>query len=168
MEGKWERIKVCLDSGAIDWVTNKKTASAFKTKDTEASKNGCGYRAANGTSIKNYGERTIEGFTSEWEPVKIAMQVAEVNKTLGSAFRMNQCGNKIVLDGDNSYFVNKKTGKITKVHQEKGQYVFYIWVRAADGKQKRSDDWKQGNRFAALEEEDDVCMDFIRQDKATR
>ena len=96
------------------------------------------------------------------------MQVAEVNKTLGSAFRMNQCGNKIVLDGDNSYFVNKKTGKTTKVHQERGQYVFYIWVRAADGKQKISEDWKQGNRFAALEEEDDVCMDFIRQDKATR
>ena len=60
----------------------------------------------------------------------VAMQVAEVNKTLGSAFRMNQCGNVIVLDGDNSYFVNKGTGRKTKIYQENGQFVFNIWTKA--------------------------------------
>ena len=119
-----------LDSGAIHWVTNKDTARAFKIREAEASKAGLGYRAANGTKIENYGERVVEGYTEEWEPVAVAMQIAEVNKTLGSAFRMNQCGNVIVLDGHNSYFVNKNTGKRTKIMQENGQYVFNIWTKA--------------------------------------
>ena len=89
VSGGWEKIKVSLDAGAIDWVTNKETAKAFKIRETETSKAGLGYRAANGTKIENYGERVVEGFTEGWEPVAVAMQIAEVNKTLGSAFRMN-------------------------------------------------------------------------------
>ena len=54
------------------------------------------------------------------------MQVAEVNKTLGSAFRMSQCGNVNVLDGGNAYFSNKATGKKTKIYQENGQFVFNV------------------------------------------
>ena len=48
------KIKVSLDSGAIDWVTDKETAKGFKTRETEMSKAGLGYRVANGTKIENY------------------------------------------------------------------------------------------------------------------
>jgi hypothetical protein len=130
VEGNWEKIKVNLDSGAIDWVTNPGTAKALKTKETAASREGRGYRAANGTPIRNYGEKVIDGFTSSGDKVQVAMQVADVNKTLGSAFRMNQCGMVIVIDGDDSYFRDSRTGKITKVKMENGQYVFDIWVKA--------------------------------------
>ena len=105
VEGAWEKIKVSLDSGAIDWIMNPNTAKAFKIKETAASKEGRGHRAANGTPIKNYGEKLIDGVTEAGNQVQVAMQVADVNKTLGSAFRMNQCGIKIVLDGVKSYFL---------------------------------------------------------------
>jgi hypothetical protein len=32
VEGAWEKIKVNLDSGTIDWVTNPSTAKAFNIK----------------------------------------------------------------------------------------------------------------------------------------
>ena len=53
----WERVRVQIDSGAIDTVGPKEIAKAFEMKETEMSKRGIGYVAANGSSIKNYGEK---------------------------------------------------------------------------------------------------------------
>ena len=57
VEGEWEKIRVNVIPGAVDWVTNKETARAFDVKPTRVSKDGRGYRAANGTKIKNYGKK---------------------------------------------------------------------------------------------------------------
>ena len=123
--------------------------------------------------------------------MQVAMQVADVNKTLGSAFRMNQCGIKIVLDGVKSYFLDTKTGKVTKINVENGQYTFNIWVKA-DDKEKDMEEAvnetivKKGNRFATIKKDDevknvtddvmmkvntlfdDVTMDFIRREVRAR
>jgi hypothetical protein len=166
VEGEWEKIRVNVDSGAVDWVTNKETARAFDVKPTRASKDGRGYRAANGTKIKNYGERVVEGFTEDWSPVKVAMQVADVNKTLGSVYRMNECGNRVMLDGEESYIENKMTGKKTKIYLENGQYVFYMWVKKREEDEGVSSKRVlRGNKFAPLAEEDDKMeLDFIRRE----
>jgi hypothetical protein len=42
---------------------------------------------------------------------------------------MNQGGNMVVLDGKNSYMVNKRTGIKTPIREENGQFAMYIWVR---------------------------------------
>ena len=49
----WERIAVQIDSGAIDAVGPKEIASAFGMKETPKSKNGVGFVAASGSSIRN-------------------------------------------------------------------------------------------------------------------
>ncbi len=51
----WTRARVQTDFGAIDAVAPKEIASALEGKETEMSKRGTGYVAANGGSIKNYG-----------------------------------------------------------------------------------------------------------------
>ena len=97
----------------------------------------------------------------------MCMQVADVKKTLGSAYRMNQGGNNIGLDGEDSYFVNKVTGKKTQVMLEDGQYVFYLWVKK-EGKEVASEAAKPvvtANRYTALYEEDHE-QSFMRQDVA--
>ena len=53
----WEKITFVGDSGAVDHVINKESAKAFKLHETPASKAGIGFRAANNTLIKNYGDR---------------------------------------------------------------------------------------------------------------
>ena len=48
-QGVWEVIKVTVDTGAIDTVTPPDTAKHFPIMETDASKRGLHYRAANGS-----------------------------------------------------------------------------------------------------------------------
>ena len=56
-EKGWERIRVQVDSGAIDHVMPKDVAKGFEIRQTTASSRGQGYSVANGTRIKNHGEK---------------------------------------------------------------------------------------------------------------
>ena len=53
----FEHIRVQVDSGAVYTVGPKSIGRAFKIKETPASKSGDNFVAANGSVIKNYGER---------------------------------------------------------------------------------------------------------------
>jgi len=45
-------------------------------------------------------------------------------------------GNRIVLDGDGSYIINKATGKKTALKVSNGVYTFDLWVERAAGQQE--------------------------------
>ena len=51
----WKKLSITVDSGAVDHVTTKRTGDKLGTMETEASKKGMHYRAANGSQIKNHG-----------------------------------------------------------------------------------------------------------------
>ena len=53
-------VTVTLDSGAYNTVGPRKVGSYFPIKPTEASQTGKHFSAANGTVIKNYGQRVIK------------------------------------------------------------------------------------------------------------
>ncbi len=55
------RVRFQIDTGAIDAVGPTDIERAFETKETEMSKSCRGNVAANGRSIKNYGEKKIVG-----------------------------------------------------------------------------------------------------------
>ena len=120
----WERIRVQVDSGAIDTVAPKHVAKAFSLMETKMSKKGIGFIAANGSEIKIHGEKKVVGYTDDGEAVAMRMTCADVQKVLGSVHRMNMGGNKVVLDGERRYMENKTSQK-TNIHFEAGQY---IWV----------------------------------------
>ena len=101
----------------------KETTKAFETKTTIASRRGIGLAAANGSGIKNYGEKRITGYTEDGEGVSLRIQRADVKKVLGSAHKMNMGGDAVVLDGDKSYTQNKETNKKTRINYEQGQCV---------------------------------------------
>ena len=82
-------------------------------KPTRASKAGIGYVAANGTKIKNYGEKKITGMLDDGFGVSVTLQCADVKKTLASVRRTNQNGNAVILDGKKSVMIHKFTGKAT-------------------------------------------------------
>ena len=58
-KGIWEKITFVGDSGAVDHVINRDTAGGFKTHDTPSSRAGIGFRAANNSVIKNYGQKKL-------------------------------------------------------------------------------------------------------------
>ena len=134
-KGMWERVPITVDSGAIDSVMPKRVATSVMIKQTEASKQGLRYRAANGTSIRNEGERDLKGYTSEGNLVDMSMQVCEVTKPLGSVRAMLQAGNRVVFDKGGSYIQNHATGIKTCIEDKNGAFVFDIWVPRDSGQQ---------------------------------
>ena len=56
-----ETVVVTVDSGAYNAGGPKHVGTHFDVKPTEASKAGRRYSAANGSIIKNYGQRVIVG-----------------------------------------------------------------------------------------------------------
>ena len=62
--------------------------------------------------------------------MNLIMNVADVKKTLASAFQIVAAGNKVVLDIDYSYIVDKTTGEKTTLNIENGEFNFDLWVPA--------------------------------------
>ena len=119
-----------VDSGAVDTVTPPSTAKYFPILETEASRRGLHYRAANGTRITNHGARRVQGISAEYKPMDMIMNVADVKKTLASAFQIVAAGNKVMLDLDYSYVQDKATGERTTINIENGEFIFDLWVPA--------------------------------------
>ena len=149
-------MRVQIDCGAIDTVGPKEIARAFEMKETEMSKRGIGYVAANGSSIKNYGEKKIVGYTDDGESVSVRVQCADVKKALCSVHKMSLGRNVVVLDGGRSYTQNKETGQKTRINYEEGQYVMYMWLPSKEEEvQEETEKVAKGNRFAILATESD-------------
>ena len=174
VEGNWEIVPVKLDSGACDWVFNPGTANAFPLQETEGSKNGINFAAANGTPIANFGQRSLKGVTSDWCPIEADVQVAEVKRNLASAMRIVKAGNRIVLDETGSYIEDKTTGRQIKIRADNGEFEFDIWVPKKKEVEERKKNPKKStiqtsNRFKEFETDDDDDDDamleavFIRQ-----
>ena len=164
VQAGWEKIRVQIDSGAVDIVAPKHVARTFQLKETESSKSGMGFVAANSTKIGNYGERKVRGYIVDGSRIPWRMTCADVHKVLGSVHKMNKGGNVVVLDGDRSYMQNKRTGQKSNIHYEDGQYVLYKWVPAPSKETAIQEPAKPNvltvNRFAILAGEDPV---FSRQ-----
>ena len=92
-----------IDSGAIDTCMPPTVAGAFPLRESAMSKAKAGYRAANGTPIRNHGEREIRGWTNEWSPFALTAQIADVRTALGSVYHMCRSGNRLIFDDDGSY-----------------------------------------------------------------
>ncbi len=85
----WEKARVQISAGAIDAVGPQEIARPSETKEAEMSKRGIGYAAAKWSSIENYGEKKIVGYTDDGESVSVRVQRADVKKALHSVHKMN-------------------------------------------------------------------------------
>ena len=157
----WERVKVQVDSGAIDTVAPKNVAQKFVLRETPASRRGIGFVAANGSKIQNYGERKVSGYTDDGAAISMRMTCADVHKVLGSVHKMTQGGNLVVLDGEHSFMKNKVTGQKTKIHYEDGQYILYLWVPCGPKGAEKVTKPLGENRFAILAADEE--QGFTRQ-----
>ena len=113
------------------------------------------------------------GRTEKGELISMAMQCADVTRVLGSVHRMNQGGSVVVFDGKDSFAVHTKIGKVTNIHEENGQFAFYVYVRSDQKEQeigsataKLVKSVEVSNRFEDLagSEEEDEDQDFAWQD----
>ena len=124
----WGKVIVTADSGAGEHVCPATLFPQVPIKPSAGSKVGQTYKVANGASIPNKGEKKIEGQNSSGIPMNIKAQVAPVSKFLASIGKMVKAGNKVVMDENDSYIENKKTGLKTPMRLENNVFVFDLWV----------------------------------------
>ena len=127
-DAEWERIAVKIDSGAIDTVMPPSIAKQCPIMETQMSQNGPGFRAANGTQIQHYGERSLNGLGDMFQPISIKAQVADVRSTLGSVNQMLKAGNVVHFESGNCYIRNASTGRTTPKAEHDGTFEVGIWA----------------------------------------
>ena len=93
-------------------------------------------------------------------------QVAGVRTPLGSVRSMLAAGNQVIFDPTPGKNMIKdiKTGKEIPIKERNGSYEVDLWVEA---NKKVKSKFEHDNRFQALaetEQEEEMNMDFIRQD----
>ena len=127
-EGQWERISVKIDSGAIDTVMPPSVGQHFGVRRTNASVNGPGFKAANGSAIAHYGQREIKGISDQFAPLNLIAQVADVKSTLGSVNQMLIAGNRVHFERGNCYIESERTGHRTPIVERNGTFEVGVWV----------------------------------------
>jgi hypothetical protein len=148
-KGNWEKITVTIDSGAVDSVGPRTMAVDLPIKDTPASRAGLKYRAANGTTIDNLGEKSMQGITKQGKKVGMTFQVADVTKPLGAVRATLAAGNKVVFESGNSYIQDRTRTIKTPIEERNGAFVFDIWRPKAAVNHDKS---VNANRYQALAE----------------
>ena len=136
----------------------KSVASHLKVQETEASRQGVKYVAANGQRIANVGQKKVQGLTDEGIPLGMTWQIAEVKKPLASIGRMCDAGNVAIFTKDGGYVVPKKVIEQTlvsldktesqylRMEREGGVYNFNLWIP------KPPESKIKGSRYSPLQE----------------
>jgi hypothetical protein len=128
--GAGQVIEAVVDSGAVHsvtppgWFPGPTVASPW-------SRAGRGYRAANGTAIKNLGQVTVKFATAAGDKCSIPFQVAEVEQPLLSVAHLTSAGNRVELGHDSGRVVNLTTGRAIALERRGGVYIMRMFI--ADG-----------------------------------
>jgi hypothetical protein len=95
------------------------------------SRAGRGYRAANGTGIKNLGQVQVPFSTAEGHKCQIPFQVAEVEQPLLSVAHLTAAGNRVELGHTDGRVVNTTTGKTIALERRGGVYILRMFIADA-------------------------------------
>ena len=123
-------VEAVVDSGAVHSVT---PPSLFpgRVSPSPWSRTGRGYRAANGTRIKNLGQVQVPFSTAEGHKCGIPFQVAEVEQPLLSVAHLTAAGNRVELGHTDGRVVNLSTGRTIALERRGGVYILKMFI--ADG-----------------------------------
>ena len=140
------RKGITVDSGAHHNVMPKRLVRKDNIRESEGSKRGMHYVAANKGKIPNEGETDFKFQTSEGSKESWTFQIAEVNKALGAVSDRVDNDFRVVFDKDSrtgrdaSYMLDKKSKKAIKMTR-----LGNVWV------------------VDAIVDVKDISEDFVRQ-----
>jgi hypothetical protein len=123
-------VEAVVDSGAVHSVTPPGLFPG-PTVPSPWSRAGRGYRAANGTGIKNLGQVAVRFCTAEGDRCSIPFQVAEVDQPLLSVAHLTSAGNRVELGHASGRVVNLTTGRAIALERRGGVYIMRMYI--ADG-----------------------------------
>jgi len=126
---------ITVDSGAADNVMPRSTLRRWmKVRQSEASRAGVHYVAANGARIANEGEADFAFQDKDGKRHSWVFQVADVNKVLASVSAMVDAGHRVVFDRDDvtgtdlSFITCKATGESIKMRRDRNVWTIDAFV----------------------------------------
>jgi hypothetical protein len=120
-------VEAVVDSGAVHSVTPPGVFPG-KVCPSPWSRAGRGYRAANGTGIKNLGQLEVPFSTTEGHRCKIPFQVAEVEQPLLSVAHLTSAGNLVQLGHTDGSVVSLSTGRSIALERRGGVYIMKMFI----------------------------------------
>jgi hypothetical protein len=97
-------------------------------EESEGSKKGRRYIAANGQKVPNLGQRVVKMSTDDGLPLQVCWQVTKVVKPLLSVSKLTSNGNVVVLDKNHPRIIGAD-GQITWLRRVNGTYECDLWVK---------------------------------------
>ena len=129
----WELMTVTIDSGASETVCGSMHFNNTDITESEGSRRGVKYSAANGEAIANLGQKTINFLTEEGSCRNMTSRVCEVTKPLASVSRICKKGHRVVFEDGNKYIENLLTGELTRMREQNGVYLLDLWIPPHEG-----------------------------------
>ena len=93
----WMAVDTYVDSGAARSVCPLVFCQQYPTTPSEASKNNLHFRTADGTEIRNEGDRRILGYTNDGRGIDMKYAVADVTVPLDSVSQLCDAWNTVVF-----------------------------------------------------------------------
>ena len=128
LQNGWKKVTVTVDSGSADHVAPEDEFNSSPLEESEGSKKGRRYIAANGQKVPNLGQRVVKMSTDDGLPLQVCWQVTKVVKPLLSVSKVTSNGNVVVLDKNHPRIIGAD-GQITWLRRVNGTYECDLWVK---------------------------------------
>jgi hypothetical protein len=120
-------VEAVIDSGAVHCVAPPGCFPGHMVP-SPWSRAGRGYRAANGTAIKNLGQVDVPFATAEGHRCRIPFQVAEVEQPLVSVAHLTSAGNVVQLGDTDGHVINQRTGRCISLERRGNIYYMQMFI----------------------------------------
>ena len=134
---------ITMDSGAGNNVMPRRmVVKKSEIRESEGSRRGVHYVAANDGRIPNEGEYDLKFSTVEGQDQCLTFQIAEVNKALCAVSNLVDNGYRIVFDKnmksdqDTSHMIHKEIGVTTRFRRTRNVWVLDAFIECENNNNK--------------------------------
>ena len=121
-----KKLLALVDSGAVDNVLPKSVCTEYPLEATSKSQSGVGFKGANRSHIKHFGQWRFRVKTSGGSNMNTTWEVADVRKPLISASRLLERGHKLVPDEKPR--VQCKNGDTIPLERTGSLFAVRLWI----------------------------------------
>ena len=114
--------RITIDSGAAESVLPRDMLHEIRLQESEGSKAGVQYVAANGGKMPNLGEKKVRFKTKNGMESNVVFQVTDARKPLASVSKIVKKGNRVIFSPTESYIENITSGKKIELNEVNGTY----------------------------------------------